>query len=599
MPPLLSVAAFVVILTANITIISALKEAPEFATNYRVEGTLSLPYAELSEPFTAFYDKNRQLSRIDYYDNLYNVYQFGPKSGRHQYGVLYKMAYAPMKANALNDVKKHCFMVQGGVGSTIDAQTVLPNLADFQYGSTGPCPRKNFQFHGAQCELWRHVYETKMGKKNTYKMWVQRLKDNTVVPVYYYMQGYDTLLGSHYDRYDVIYNNFARDAATDKDFILKDKLLGCGPMPGPGFNDNDHDDNINRTTTSEAEHRLSLIVSNPIHEYISGPHDYEHVDHEYDKFAKAHERKVPKPGDSEHKKKVHHQRWFNFLHNMRFIRAKNRSNQHYQLKVNRFADHSSDELRYLRGRRYSKRYNGGLSYSQIHGKEAVQSAIEKFPKTFDWRIAGAVTPVKDQAVCGSCWSFGTTGTIEGAYFVKTGQLLRLSQQQLVDCSWPFANNGCDGGEDFRAYEYIEAAGGLATEEEYGHYLGVDGKCHQNSVKKAVKVLGFYNVTSNDVAELKHALLKYGPVTVAIDASPQSFTFYSHGIFYEPSCKNTPDGLDHQVLLVGFGVLNGQEYWLIKNSWSTYWGNDGYINMAIKDNNCGVMTAPTVPIVETA
>lgn len=111
-------------------------------------------------------------------------------------------------------------------------------------------------------------------------------------------------------------------------------------------------------------------------------------------------------------------------------------------------------------------------------------------------------------------------------------------------------------------------GGITTEDSYGPYLGVDGKCHDKDVKKSVKVTGFYNVTQYDPEAMKVALFNNGPVSVSIDASQKSFTFYSHGIYYDPKCSSKD--LDHSVLAVGYGELKGEKYWLIKNSWSTYW-----------------------------
>lgn len=163
-----------------------------------------------------------------------------------------------------------------------------------------------------------------------------------------------------------------------------------------------------------------------------------------------------------------------------------------KLAINHLADYSQDELKMLRGRLHTPGYNGGQPFRAVNKRDAV-------PDQFDWRLYGAVNPVKDQAVCGSCWSFGTTGTIEGTYFVKTGKLVRLSEQQLIDCSWQQGNelirssatncsnagdNGCDGGEDFRAYTYMMNAGGLSLNEDYGGYLGQDGKCHDKDVPKA-------------------------------------------------------------------------------------------------------------------
>uniref|UniRef100_H3CV26 Zgc:110239 n=1 Tax=Tetraodon nigroviridis TaxID=99883 RepID=H3CV26_TETNG len=244
------------------------------------------------------------------------------------------------------------------------------------------------------------------------------------------------------------------------------------------------------------------------------------------------------------------------------------------------------ELATMRGRKQRKTTNAGLPFPfKLYQHVEV-------PESLDWRLYGAVTPVKDQAICGSCWSFATTGTIEGALFLKTGSLQVLSQQMLIDCSWGFGNNACDGGEEWRAYEWIMKHGGIASAETYGPYLGMNGFCHVNSSELTAQIQSYTNVTSGDALALKLALFKNGPVAVSIDASHRSFVFYSNGVYYEPACGSTVEDLDHAVLAVGYGNLNGEPYWLIKNSWSTYWGNDGYILMSMKDNNCGVTTDAT-------
>lgn len=555
---------------------------------------------------------------------MYKIYQFGPKSapeerGR-QYGSMYKLVYVPADfhgtkhglldkfehalglekkpkyidskqiykseedpeiVNSKTPVERVCFAVEGGVGFTIEPQTVLPNLADFSYDSTGYCPHVNVEHRHRKCELWKYVNNVG-DKKNTYKMWIIRDENSGLAtPVLYYMLGYDSLLGSHYDRYDITYHSFIANGANDADFLFNAENSNCGSMPGPG------------EEASEGERRAHMIAQNPIYEYVNEAHRYDHVDHEFDKFSENHGSSY----ESEH-----HERkgWFNFLHNLRFIHSKNRELKEYKLNVNRYADKNVTDLRYLRGRLRSTGYNGGLDYEEHHKLKGANQGEKKengVPDSWDWNLLGAVTPVKDQAVCGSCWSFGTSGTIEGAYFKKTGKLPRLSQQQMVDCSWKFGNNGCDGGEDFRAYKYIMEAGGLAIEEDYGKYLGVDGKCHDHDVMKTVQISGFYNVTPNDPEALKHAIYNYGPVTVAIDASRPTFTFYSHGVYFDESCNNKPDGLDHQVLAVGYTKVDGKFVWIVKNSWSTNWGNNGYILMSAEKNNCGLMDAPTVPIIK--
>ncbi|XP_010280813.1 PREDICTED: digestive cysteine proteinase 2-like, partial [Phaethon lepturus] len=173
----------------------------------------------------------------------------------------------------------------------------------------------------------------------------------------------------------------------------------------------------------------------------------------------------------------------------------------------------------------------------------------------------------------------------------TGVLTPLSQQVLIDCSWGFGNYACDGGEEWRAYEWIMKHGGIpSTQDKAPPPMG--GAMGPSSEMLA-KITGYVNVTSGNITAVKAAIYKHGPVAVSIDASHRTFSFYSNGIYYEPKCGES--ALDHAVLAVGYGVLQGETYWLIKNSWSTYWGNDGYILMAMKDNNCGVATEATYPI----
>lgn len=221
-----------------------------------------------------------------------------------------------------------------------------------------------------------------------------------------------------------------------------------------------------------------------------------------------------------------------FMQNLRYIHSKNRESLSYSLAVNHLADRTQDELKALRGFKSSGVYNGGQPFPYTLDEKT----LADLPDSYDWRLYGAVTPVKDQSVCGSCWSFGTTGAVEGAWFLHNGgQLVRLSQQALVDCSWGYGNNGCDGGEDFRAYGWIKNNGGIPTEESYGGYKGQDMYCHTKdpNVTITAPVAGWVNVTRGDPNAMKVALLKHGPISVAIDASIRTFSFYSHGVYYEP------------------------------------------------------------------
>lgn len=242
----------------------------------------------------------------------------------------------------------------------------------------------------------------------------------------------------------------------------------------------------------------------------------------------------------------------------------NRKGLTYSLAINHLADKSDEEIKVLRGKLKSK--PGQKNNGQKHDMSKYTKEQKSLPESFDWRIFGAVTPVKDQGVCGSCWSFGTTGAIEGAYFTKYNHLIRLSQQNLVDCSWGFGNNGCEGGEDYRAYNWIIKHGGIALADSYGQYLQQDGYCHFKNSTIGAKLTGYLNIEPTNEA-VKTALVNKGPISIGIDAAHKSLVFYDHGIYYEPECGNGVDDLDHAVLLVGYGKINDQEYWLVKNRYS--------------------------------
>lgn len=221
-------------------------------------------------------------------------------------------------------------------------------------------------------------------------------------------------------------------------------------------------------------------------------------------------------------------------------------------------------------------------------------AFVEIPESVDWREHGAVTPVKDQGQCGSCWAFSTTGSLEGQHFRKTGKLVSLSEQNLVDCSTSFGNNGCNGGLMDNAFKYIKANGGIDTEGSYP-YEAMDDDCHFNPRSVGADDKGFVDIKPGSETDLARAVATVGPVSIAIDASHETFQFYSHGVYDEPECDES--ALDHGVLAVGYGTEDGKDYWLVKNSWSEKWGQDGYIKMSRnRDNQCGIASCASYPVV---
>lgn len=525
-------------------------DSPKFSSSYSVSGTLYIPYAELREPFAAWFDTKSGSSRIDYYGGMVKTYQL-TQTG--EYGQFLKVA--PVTTETQMNVQT-CLQLNGTKEMKVKPQSVLPDLTGFE------CLGVEY-VNGMKTEKWRLVNKTfpdKVSKYSMYIYWKKSSKSPRVaiaVPVRYEMIGYNSLLGSHYDHYYINYEMFSWDAPDPEVFTVGQNMT-CQDYPTP----------------PGVRH---VFTFNPMEEFIHNRDD--HVEDAWESYIRTHQKNYT---DQENvsRKDV-------FRQNMRLIHSTNRANLGFQLAVNHLADRTKDELKILRGRKVTIGYNGGQPYPYN-----ADEMVKDLPDQLDWRLFGAVTHVKDQSVCGSCWSFGTTGTIEGAYFVKYGHLVYLSQQALIDCSWGFGNNGCDGGEDAQAYQWIMKHGGIPTEGDYGPYYGQDGYCHTDKVPLTAKITSFVNVTSGDQNALKVALAKHGPISVAIDASVPTFTFYANGIYYDPKCGNKPENLDHAVLLVGYGQLNGKDYWLVKNSWSNYWGNDGYILMSPSDNNCGVMTSPT-------
>lgn len=185
--------------------------------------------------------------------------------------------------------------------------------------------------------------------------------------------------------------------------------------------------------------------------------------------------------------------------------------------------------------------------------------------------------------------------MEGQHFRKTGKLVSLSEQNLIDCSGRYGNNGCNGGLMDNAFRYVKENKGIDTEESYP-YQAEDAKCHFNPKKIGATDKGFVDIESGDEEQVRAAIATVGPVSVAIDASHESFQLYAGGVYYDPECSS--EQLDHGVLAVGYGTdEKGQDYWLIKNSWGSSWGDEGYIKMARnKDNNCGVATQASYPLV---
>tara|TARA_Y100000996_G_C22441023_1_gene609793 strand:- start:77 stop:883 length:807 start_codon:yes stop_codon:yes gene_type:complete len=236
-------------------------------------------------------------------------------------------------------------------------------------------------------------------------------------------------------------------------------------------------------------------------------------------------------------------------------------------------------------------------FSNLEYTPTIWNKNEVIPNNYDWRKNDAVSSIKNQQQCGSCWAFSSTEAVEGAWAIKNKLLFNLSEQELVDCSYYLGNEGCMGGYMTQGFQYV-IDHGLCLNESYP-YTASSQDCLNTTCTSVVKITNYSLVESNNETILANAVFKQ-PISVAIQANSQSFQFYSSGIYDDPNCGFD---LDHGVLIVGYGYDNTQDikYWIVKNSWGKSWGENGYIRILRDYKNdtrgiCGIAMNASFPII---
>ncbi|XP_045914082.1 procathepsin L-like isoform X1 [Micropterus dolomieu] len=258
----------------------------------------------------------------------------------------------------------------------------------------------------------------------------------------------------------------------------------------------------------------------------------------------------------------------------------------FTLGLNHLADMTADEI--------NEKLNSLKLEDPIHFRNSTFKEVSglSIPQSVDWRKNGLVSPVQNQGLCGSCWAFSSLGALEGQMKKRTGFLVPLSPQNLVDCSGNFGNLGCRGGYISKSYSYIIRNGGVDSESSYP-YEHKNGKCRYSVKGKAGYCSNFHILPKGDEKTLQAVVASVGPVAVAVNAMLQSFHLYRGGLYNVPNCN--PRFINHAVLVVGYGTDGGQDFWLVKNSWGTAWGEEGFIRIARNKNNlCGIASFAVYP-----
>ncbi|XP_075048765.1 cathepsin S [Mixophyes fleayi] len=277
--------------------------------------------------------------------------------------------------------------------------------------------------------------------------------------------------------------------------------------------------------------------------------------------------------------------------NLKFVTLHNLEHElgvhSYTVGMNHLADKTSEEVEAeLTGLLVPSHQERKSTFSNILNT----TQYSNLPDSMDWREKGCVTNVKNQGSCGSCWAFSAVGALEGQLKLKTGNLVSLSPQNLVDCSTKYGNHGCSGGFMTQAFQYVIDNNGIDSDSAYP-YHATDGQCIYNPSSRAATCTKYTEVPSSE-DDLKAAVANVGPISVALDARHPSFYLYKSGVYDDPSC--TQD-VNHGVLAVGYGNLDGKDFWLLKNSWGEGYGDSGYVRIARnKGNMCGIASYTSYP-----
>ncbi|XP_013194186.1 uncharacterized protein LOC106137817 [Amyelois transitella] len=513
-----------------------------WSSTYNLKAVLRIPSANIVEPYQIWTDGETGNSRIDFYDGLDKMYRLRKPCGSFQY---YKIHPVSFENGQSKNVCK-IYDSTDNVVKVIKRYNYLPgpeqkfNLVDFEY------------IDNVDTTKWQYSagHESDGLKFNyTYTVWVKS-ENYLSVPV----------------RFDFS----MKVDNSEMDYFRHDYTYFDTSKPDPKIFQIPNSSNCKIQDTSIHE------PVDPLIEFVNPTIEHERINNAYDSFKLEYKKYY---NDSEHRMR----RQF-FKNNLRLINSVNRQHKSYTLALNQLADLSDSELLTLGRLRVTP-----TNDSQYFDDNDVSDSV----KSFDWREFNAISPIKDQTfLCGSCYAFTSAAAIESTFYIHNGckgQVKEISEQAIIDCTWTsdenIGNSGCDSGDLYYTFSYIKKFG-VPTRDSYGPYLAMEGVCQINAGKK-IKISDFTKIPKNK-GKIQKALIKNGPLAIALNGRPKTFIFYSKGVYDNANCANENTDLTHGVTLVGFGEESGKEYWILKNSYGVKWGEKGFMRIASHSNICGVM-----------
>ncbi|XP_026750371.2 counting factor associated protein D-like isoform X2 [Galleria mellonella] len=530
-----------------------------FDRSMMMKGHLTVPKADYTEPYTALYDADSGMNRVDMHGGTSSSYRAQVPDGT---------TLRVMKSLDRTGEKemRRCVMMRSTTGQTDRAPPVLPDPKPFSFA--GYVDMED----GQKAEKWAYNVSGGPGEMGgardealTYRheMHVTRDKDGYNIPLRYAVNVDSSTLGPNSDSYEHQYTRVEQATPQLQDLRI-DMDLEC----------------------DQVEETEDMAKVDPMREYTLPEGDERHNEGILS-YASKFARKFIDSGEEAVRKNL-------LMQTTRFVESANRQAGTAKMGLNFLADRLLSEVEYLTGVVVSKDLRPSEPFPYLRNQ--LRDVADKLIDRFDWRSQDAVTHVRYQNACKACWAFAVTAAIEGALKVQSGKLVPLSEKALVDCGHKTGANGCGGTWPSRAYDYVRDRG-LPSLGEYRKYEPKVDSCEDDRVTPVTFIRGHVNVTRNNIAALKVAIAKHSPTVVTVDGLCYSFLRYTSGVLQDERCSRTAE--NHAVTAVGYGPngLNGI-YFTLKNSWGTSFGENGFIRVHGTSNTAGVLTRPSYPVLKS-